>query len=101
MSYELRFPPDTRIEIASYIEDRFQGKRSQEAAADAILAELEKLETNPGLGSSRPGGPFENRPIYRFAIHGVDGVAHYIEVAYKVHKKDRIIVISGFRPIAL
>jgi hypothetical protein len=45
-------------------------------------------------------GPFEGRLIYRFRFN-VDGTLRYVEEAYKVHKKDRIIVVSGFRPLAL
>jgi hypothetical protein len=45
-------------------------------------------------------GPFEGRLIYRFGFN-VDGTIRYVEAAYKVHKKDRIIVVSGFRPLAL
>lgn len=100
MSFELRFPPDTRTEIADYVAERFEGRQLQEAATEAILAELEKLATNPGLGSARYGGPFESRLIYRFGIN-VGSATRYVEAAYKVHRKDRIIVVSGFRPLAL
>jgi len=100
MSFELRFPPDTRTEIADYVAGRYESRQLQEAATDAILAELEKLATNPGLGSARYGGPFESRLIYRFGVN-VDGTTRYVEAAYKVHKKDRVVVVSGFRPLAL
>lgn len=75
-------------------------KREQEAALDAILAEMEKLAANPGLGSPGYGGPFEARLIYRFAVK-TDRTTHYVQVVYKVFKKDRVIVVAGFRPVAL
>lgn len=100
MSYELRFPPDTQNEIDGYIAERFDGRQAQEAATAAIIAEMEKVAANPHLGSSRAVGPFESRLIYRFAWH-LDGITRYVEIAYKIHKKDRIVVVSGFRPIAL
>jgi hypothetical protein len=100
MTYELRFPPDTRIEVLEYVTNRIESRPEQEAAVIAILAELEKLAANPGLGSSQAVGPFEARMIYRFAWQ-FRGVTRYLQVAYKVYKKDRVVVVCGFQPVAL
>ena len=99
MAYELRLPPDTRNEIVAFVFDRFATGGLQLAAVDAIEAELNKLAVNPGLGTTRPGGPFETRPIYRFKIN-VDSTDRYLQVVYKVHRKDGVVVITGFSPVA-
>jgi plasmid stabilization system protein ParE len=100
MAYELRLPPDTQNEIRDYVLKRFDTPELQRAAIDAIERELGKLAVNPGLGTARPGGPFEHRPIYRFGFE-LEGVTRYVQVTYKVHKKDAIIVIAGFAPLQL
>ncbi len=100
MSYELRLPPDTQREIEAYIANRFGGAEAQLAAWNEIERELEKLAANPWLGTTYPGGPFERRPIYRFVIHP-DGTKRYLQVVYKVHEADQVVVISGFQPVSL
>lgn len=102
MSYELVLPPDTQSEIADFILNEFVGDAEQTAAAKAVELELEKLATNPKLGTSPPG-PFEGRPIYRFTVT-VGTKQMTAQATYKVHEQDRLIVIIGFgrvRPTAL
>jgi len=99
MAYELILPHDTQNEIRDYISSRFVDLSEQLAALTAIVSELEKLAINPALGSPHFGGPFETRPVYRFALT-VGAVTRHVQVAYAVLKKDRKVVISGFAPIA-
>lgn len=99
MNYELRLPHDTQNDIREYINERFTELADQHAALTAILQELDKLAVNPALGTLHYGGPFETRPVYRFSIV-VGGVTWTIQVAYAVHKQDRVVVVTGFVPIA-
>jgi len=100
VSYELILPPDTRTEIQSYLSERFERPLDRLRAWDQIEAELQKLAANPALGSAPRGGPFESRPIYRFAIT-VDDTTRYIQVVYKIHREERLVVVSGFAPVQL
>ena len=100
MSYELRLPPDTQAEITDYLRARTASLEEQAEATEAILAELRKLEVNPRLGAPHFGGPFESRRIHRFRID-LQGVTRDLQVVYKVHEADRIVVVSGFSPVQL
>jgi hypothetical protein len=64
-----------------------------------IERELQALTVNPTLGSPHYGGPFESRRIHRFSI-SLSGVTCYLQVVYKLHQKDGILVVAGFQPVS-
>ena len=99
MAYELKLPPDTERQIADFILNGFIGNAAQLAAANEIQLSLDKLKTNPKLGTSPPG-PFESRPIYRFAVT-VGSKAVPVQATYKVHERSKVVVILGFERIML
>ena len=98
MGYGRDIPPDTQNQIIEFIENAYVGNAAQAQAADAIDRELEKVATNPRLGASRPGGPFESRRIYRFGLNIGDEVRE-VEVAYKISEKSKVVVFSGFHEV--
>lgn len=100
MPFELILPPDTQTDIRSYLEARFDSVETRLLAWDEIERELLKLARNPSLGVPPLGGPFEKRPIYRFSIE-VGGVKYYTQVVYKVHARDRLVVLLGFSGLRL
>lgn len=99
MAYEIVLPHDTQTDITEFVETRYIGKVAQLAVTNIIEAEVKKLAANPMLGASIPGGPFETRRIHQFLIllSETDRIA--AEFAYSVHKKDGVVVISGFRAV--
>ncbi len=100
MPYGLILPPDVQTEIREYLASRFSTDEERLEAWQQIEAELFKLQSNPALGSAQWGGPFESRPVFRFSIR-VSEVTRHIQVVYKVHRKDALVVISGFAPLSL
>lgn len=101
MAYVIVLPPDTQTSIEEFIETEYSAPSEQTEAAKYIQRELDYLTTNPMLGTSPPGGPFESRRIYQFLIPlSVTGRTK-AEFAYKILEQDRLIVISGFHPLPL
>jgi len=98
--YELILPPDVQTEIREYLNGRFSVNEERLGAWRQIEAELQKLQSNPALGTPQWGGPFEQRPILRFSIR-VSEVIRHIQVVYKVHHDDSLVVITGFAPVTL
>jgi plasmid stabilization system protein ParE len=90
MPYELRLPGIVRDSITEYL-DRFDDHHIWEAL-EQIQAELQRLASNPRLGST-PRGAF-GRPIYTFRIK-VDGVFYPLRVAYTYSPDERAIIIGG------
>jgi hypothetical protein len=99
MAYEIVLPPDTRAEIEEFIEAEYSNQTEQLEALRYIEREVAYLKTNPMLGTSVPGGPFESRRIYRFLVPLSATGRTTAEFAYTVLQQDGLIVISGFRPL--
>jgi len=100
MSYEPRLQRNATAKISQFLHETYRTRAAYDVATEEIRLALLRLAASPKLAVSPPG-PFETRPIYRFALNA-DGSNREVEVCFCFDVNDpgeRTILITDFREV--